>query len=405
MFEEFRNLLSEEGSSTQAQSDSPRALIKRALSVRPSVPSASGNGEMIRADGKHGNKSEYRIIGLGSCGTIFESSGTKFAIKKGDNVKAIWTDFLLTNRVYNSILETRDILQDAFPERTIPHCVRCNEFWLPDSTAYWDANLENFPPLYRTRSVAFHMDRIPPLPQPIREALIDLYFDDSDEIQEEAKNDLDNKDCLVRIYLGERETPKQAAGCYDSLRNFPMRLNMMEDLKLDKSAFAAEIAIGLAVIHWQAQIDAMDIEFVLGSAAATPYERRRKPFTGNSLAKDLPPPSEVHSPIYFTERTTHCWILDFDKASHFELTINDVEKKLVPAFVGNDPYYPRPDVDEELWTEFCSVYLLASKLILDRKPESSTTVGSLPSFFISKVQEMIKENEGWDPEEQIIFGE
>ena len=402
MFEELRNL---EGSSTQAKSRSPRALTKRALSVRPSVPLAFGNSEKIWALGKHGDKSEHRIIGLGSCGTIFESSGTKFAIKKGDNVKATWTDFLLTNRAYTALLDACDILQDAFPERTIPHSVRCSEFWLPDSKVYWDANLENFPPSHRARSAAFHMDRIPPLSRPIREALIDLYFDDSEEIQEEAKNDLDNKDCLVRIYLGERETPKQATGCYDSLRNFPMRLNMVEDLKLDKSAFAAEMAIGLAVIHWQAQIDAMDIEFVLGSAAATPCERRRKPFIGNSLSKDLPPPTEVNRPIYFTERTTHCWILDFDKASHFELTNKDVEKKLVPAFLGNDPYYPRPDVDEELWTEFCSVYLLASKLILDRNPESSPTVSSLPLCFLSKVQEMIKENEGWDPEEHIIFGE
>lgn len=114
---------------------------------------------------------------------------------------------------------------------------------------------------------------------PIREALIELYFDDNEEIHEKTKNDVNNKDCLVRIYLGENETPKQTTGCYDSLRNFPMRLNMVEDIRLDKFALGTEMAIALAVIHWQARIDGMDIEFVLGSAAATRYERRRKAFT------------------------------------------------------------------------------------------------------------------------------
>lgn len=405
MSEESNDLLPEERSLTRTESDSPRSLLKRALSARSSVPTASSVPETNRAHGKHAEKGEHRIIGLGSCGTVFEISGTKFAVKKGDDIKAMWTDFLLTNRVYSSLLDTRDILQDAFPERTIPRSVQCSEFWLPESEVYWDTNLEYFPRSHRARSAAFHMDRIQPVKRPIREALIDLYFDDRKKIQEKAKNDVDNEDCLIRIYLGEKETLKQATGCYDSLRNFPMRLNMVEYLKLDKFKFAAEMAIALAVIHWQAQIDAMDIEFVLGSAAASPYERRRKPFIGNTLSKDFPPPNEVHLPIYFTERATHLWVLDFDKANHFELTIEDVEKKLVPAFLGNDPYYPRPDVDQELWAEFCNIYLLASKLILDRNPQSSPTMKRLPSFFLGKVEEMIKEHENWDPEEHIVFGD
>lgn len=403
MPQEFENLLSEQKSLSNATSESPSELLKRALSARSVISTASCVAETNEACDTPADPIEHRIIGLGSCGTVFEISGTESVVKKGNDTNAMWKDFILTNRVYTAISDTRNMLQDVFPENTIPRSVRCSEFWLPDSKVYWDANLENLPRSHRARSAAFCMDRIQPLSRPIREALIELYFDDRKEIQEKAKNDVDNKDCLIRIYLGENETPKQATGCYDSLRNFPLRLNMVEDLKLDKHAFAAEMAIALAVIHWQAQIDAMDIEFVLGSAAATPYERRRKAFTGNTFSKDLPPPTEVHWPVYFTERTTHCWVLDFDKANHFELTTNDVEKKLVPAFLGNDPYYPRPDVDQELWAEFCRVYLLASKLILDKNPESSPTVKSLPSCFLDKIKEMIRENEGWDPEEHIIF--
>lgn len=383
-----------------AASESPSELLRRALS-----PASSLAETMNRTHGKPADEKEYRIIGIGSCGTIFEKPGTELAIKKGDDTEAVWKDFILSNRVHTAIANTRDMLQDAFPEQTLPRSPQCSDFLLPDSKVYWDANLKHFPRSHRARGAAIQMDRILPLPKQIREALIELYFNDSEAIQEQAKNDEENIDCLIRIYLGENETPKQAIGCYDSLRNFPMRLNMIEDLKLDKVTLATKIAIALAVIHWQAQVDGMDIEFVLGSAAATSPERRRASYLGDILSTDLPPSTEVHRPIYFNERPIHCWVLDFDKASPIQLTAYDVDKKLVPAFLGNDPYYPRPDVDEELWAEFCRVYLTASELILDRKPEKSPMMMSLPPRFLGKVVEMIKETEGWNPEEQIVFGD
>lgn len=39
--------------------------------------------------------SEYRILGLGSCGTILEVPGSGIAIKKGGDVDAIWRDFFI----------------------------------------------------------------------------------------------------------------------------------------------------------------------------------------------------------------------------------------------------------------------------------------------------------------------
>lgn len=346
-------------------------------------------------------KQEYRIIGVGSCGTVFEIPGTQLAVKKGNDTKAMWNDFLLTNRMHNAITDTREVLQDAFPERTIPRCPQCVDFLLPDSKDYWDANLEKFPRSHRETGAAFQADRILPLPQPIREDLIKLYFEDSDEIQEEAKNDVDNKDCLVRVYLGENESQKQKLDCYSSLRNFPLRLNMIDDLEMDKTALAAEMAIALAVIHWEAKVDAMDVEFVLGSAAATLSEQWRRPYTAD-MSSDVHPPSEIHS-LCFNQRKTHFWVLDFDKATPIKLTTNDVDKKLVPAFLGNDPYYPRPDVDEELWAEFSRIYLVASQRVLERQQEKSPVITNLPKRFLTKVAEMIKENEDWDPEEQIVF--
>ena len=40
------------------------------------------------------------------------------------------------------------------------------------------------------------------------------------------------------------------------------RLNMVSESSQDPQSLATRIAIALAIIHWQAQIDAMDSEFV-----------------------------------------------------------------------------------------------------------------------------------------------
>ena len=331
----------------------------------------------------------YKVIGLGSCGSVFEIPETDFAVKKGKGTKALWSDYCLTNIVHDAFTNTRDLIQDAFPHRTIPKIPYCSSFLLPTSNDYWEANLKNFPASHREIGAVIQEDRILPIPQSVRETLIDRYFDE--EIQDEAKHDEENEACLVRIYLGEIETEAQD---YDSLRNFPMRLNMMKDLGLDARVFSAEIAIALATIHWQAQVDAMDSEFVLGSTRATPFKRQRAyDPTGE--------PREDHG-LDFTQRSVHVWVLDFDKASPIELTPRDVEHYLVPAFLGNDPYFPRPDVDEELWKKFSETYLKASRLILKSKGASSQEM-HLPKLFLDRVVLWIKENEDWDPEEHIVF--
>lgn len=82
-------------------------------------------------------------------------------------------------------------------------------------------------------------------------------------------------------------------------------------------------------------------------------------------------------------RSTHVWVLDFDKATTIDFTANDVDKKLVPAFLGNDPYYPRPDVDEELWEEFSRVYLRASQVI-HRPPKGRQPRDTEPTKALSR---------------------
>lgn len=42
----------------------------------------------------------------------------------------------------------------------------------------------------------------------------------------------------------------------------------MEDLGLDTQTFALAMANALAIMHWQAKIDAADVEFVLGGPSS-----------------------------------------------------------------------------------------------------------------------------------------
>ena len=339
---------------------------------------------------------DLRIIGLGSCGTVFEMPDSELACKKGAKESNMWTDFCLTNKVHNATNEVREITQEAFPDSTIPRTPQCHEYHPVDDDIFWSTNLQRFPESHRTKQPLFVVDRILPLPTHIRMDLIEEYFDQDEGIQQEAKADPDNKDCLVRIYLGERESDRQQSEVYDTLRNFPLRLNMMEELGLEVSELANEMAIGLAIMHWQAQVDGMDVEFVLGSSSATWNGEEQKAYN------DILAPPHLVEVISFKRRAVHIWMLDFDKATTIELKEQDVDKKLVSAYLGNDPYYPRPQIDEALWNEFCGFYLKASDLIL-RKKGVDERVLRLPRRFLDEVLRVSTEHAGWNEEENIVF--
>ncbi|KAL8903887.1 MAG: hypothetical protein Q9207_003629 [Kuettlingeria erythrocarpa] len=339
---------------------------------------------------------DFRVIGLGSCGSVFEIPGTEFAFKKGSSVENMWLDFNLTNKVHNAIQDTRTNIQRNFPHRAIPKTPLCHEFHLAEDDSFWSEEmLRRLPIDHRSRQPIFRVDRILPIPKPTRDALINIFFDD-DEV-EAAKMDSENNDCLIRVYLGERESTKQQMTPYDTLRNFPLRLNMIEDLELETEDLATEMALGLAILHWRARVDAMDTEFVLGSSATFDQEVQR------GYAKPSAKPHNVES-INFKRRELHLWMLDFDKATKIEFTEQDVKARLVPAFLGNDPYYPRAQVDAELWQEFCAAYLKASEVILENLAVEEGARG-LPQLFMDEVLRVERQNEDWDEEEQIVFAD
>ena len=96
-------------------------------------------------------------------------------------------------------------------------------------------------------------------------------------------------------------------------------------------------------------------------------------------------------------------MLDFDNAPEIEFTVRDVDEQLVPAVSGNDPYFPRPDVDEDLWKNFRDTYLKASKLILEAK-KAVQQILKLPERFFPKMVEVIEKYADWNMEDNIVFG-
>ena len=140
----------------------------------------------------------------------------------------------------------------------------------------------------------------------------------------------------------------------------------------------------------------MDAEFVLGGSAR-----------GTEAISERPEDAEREQRQAVTElgllhRDVDMYMLDFDKASSIEMTEGDVKRKLVPAFLGNDPYYPLPEVDEDLWDAFCDTYVQASKVILEVQCVEGDVL-RLPRLFLEEVVKVLKENESWNAEDSVVF--
>lgn len=133
-----------------------------------------------------------------------------------------------------------------------------------------------------------------------------------------------------------------------SLRNVPLHIDQMEAIGLDINAYAETIADALALMHWGAQIDATDVEYVL----APP--RKNEPEFSPAFESDY--------------LGIHCmWRLDFDCCHPLSMDEAGIETACM-AFYKNDPFYPRPEsehaTDKALWDIFLNIFLLTSNDML-----------------------------------------
>lgn len=298
---------------------------------------------------------DYQKIGFGQCGLIFHKNGLEAVIKVA---RPFFQDSLYADSLAHRAVQAAFDKQPEAPTCRLPKFHTHHE----ETSAWWEDNetlLAEQHPTFPLPSSVLISEYIPPLPQTVREALIEQYCP---KIKyEEALRDPLNHHCLTRVYLGRRRVPNQPLQTNFSLRNFNLHLDQMIDMDLPVGKYAEAIGETLAILHWGAHIDAYDVEFVLGSEA---------------LSK--------------TEATTRIWVLDFNLCSRFDEEVaiehpTRVIDQLVDSFFENDPYYPHPgsdgEVERQLWNAFNTAYVVKAETVLSMS-NSAASLSHLPQKFI-----------------------
>ena len=239
----------------------------------------------------------------------------------------------------------------------------------------------------RQRRDILCIERIFPLPKPIRERLVDLYCHEKG--RESAKDNAANRDCLVRPLLGRIRQGSASRLNIFSLRNFKLHLDQIKDLGLEAHDLAYAMADALAVLHWHTKIDAMDIEFALGSSPRDDQNDRRRIPLQKLVNTNMPTSTFEHvtnSNPNFAKRVTSLWLLDFDACA--DITMDQAGVNMAcKAFVETDAYFPRPQSLEnfakQLWNSFGNRYIATAQKILDESHKD------LPVKFLNGVTKLL----------------
>ena len=159
----------------------------------------------------------FEKIGAGFCGTVWAppQEENSYALKREDGgpERSLGNDYDMHRR----ILVCLDQTISSSPRIQIPRCI---QFIDAANSAWWSENLSRFPYGYSPCNV-LQSERIPPLPQSIRERLIVKYC--SKVLMDEIKISISNQNCLVRPYLGRRRHGAKRSKRFEafSLKKFP----------------------------------------------------------------------------------------------------------------------------------------------------------------------------------------
>ncbi|KAF2242043.1 hypothetical protein BU26DRAFT_584940 [Trematosphaeria pertusa] len=354
----------------------PEILLNRMLSTKSAISTTSictdknqwardGIGEKV-----------FTTVGQGQCGTVYALRGTTMVIKLPNSPQKsdqLFNDFQIHSAVKNAFTSLPATMRTSY-NINIPEV----KMWVdPVASHFWSEHASMFPDTENSVDVPNYglvTERIFPLPLPVRSAIVDTFC--PKEIKKQKDKFLkmpENKDCLVRLYLGRYRKDSPMTPENVRLRNFPLHIDEMQYLKLDVEMFAKMIAQALAVLHWKVGVDANDIEFVLGSTpeispapSATEIQNAGKDTSAAYYVSD------------FKHRTVSMWLLDFNLCAKFSKDPSGL-KKIVDGFWWNDPYYPRPS--DKLWDVFVEHYLGISY-------EFNKT--TMPKAFIDEVVEVGK---------------
>lgn len=341
-----------------------------------------------------------RKIGAGTCGTVLsqDDSHTVYKLERnpgGSRLLQLFND-LKMHYLVRSRLEALQISHQSLDIRIrVPDVYA----WIPRAhSAFWEENK-----FYITAAGAgssanlpcniLCTERIPPFSGSVTASLIAKFC--PAHLREAAYKDVANRDCLVRVYLGRyhEHGEERTDHRYFSLRNFPMSLNRMLEINADMFGFTKTIAETLAALHWAAQVDARDVEFVLGfTRDVAPPSLMDSSVTSCSISLEELEQVSEHTFLGCEEtlglnwhwHKTQLWLLDFNQCSKIPMNEEGVEMA-VSAWLDNDPYFPRPNRDrgvrQELWLLFRRRYLEVSQAILGKDSDFSP----LPDFFLKGI--------------------
>lgn len=359
----------------KALGDSPQLLttvLSPYFTTRmPSVPASYRQVKLAAAVG-------YRVISFGQCGLVFERPGTDYVVKvaKPAYEGGLWADFRAHFRTRQAFEKEGDT-ECRVPKIYSYVPKRNNRWWNENRPFFYDVHQSLVLP-----SNSLITERILPLPKVARQALINKYC--PPQLRHNANTNPTNRDCLARIYLGRRRPINAPLSPNFTLRNYNLTLDQIVDLGLPAVSFAAAMGEALAIIHWAANVDAYDIEFVLGSEGDTTYSQGIT-FALNLTTEQISamePDTDIESLISIKckQRTARMWVLDFNLCNVWEEKAGWQSPEiliphLVEAFFENDPYYPLPlmehDLEEELWETFSSKYLDKGSHILSAPGKDS----------------------------------
>lgn len=112
---------------------------------------------------------------------------------------------------------------------------------------------------------------------------------------------------------------------------------------METKYFAEQLASALATMHWIAEVDARDVEFVIGSAQAPTSPKVDGGAPPNEYiplsARELEhmEPNTFTEPLVRSKSPLRLWLLDFNQYKTMSMDEEGVEKA-VHVFCVNDPY-------------------------------------------------------------------
>lgn len=342
----------------------------------------------------------YKEIGRGTFGVVFTTDDADTAVKKTfKSSSTLAVEFEHGLATSFAVTTSAPSLEQEFPEPVprVPWYQSSHGMQKPSSKdPWWIANKSRFPSTNGddVPNGVFLFERIPPVPRTLQESLIRRFWG-SHEKQQAALDHPDNRDCMIRPYLQERWAYHEGRGRRrlnneqkESLRNFPAYLDDLQAMGVDCHAVARQIALGLAVGHFEAQHDMTDVEFVIAGRYRAPptasrahtipldaYDQKGDDLGNRTIVQTAPPTTQHGLPA-----NTQMWLVDFDKCNRVRLwddTLAQDIRKLALGICANDPYYPGPLPDTrfgwDVFVTFTETYIRAGRHLLQRAFEKVAT--------------------------------